>query len=494
MQAVSDIIITMQRVFSRHVPVLILALILISLLGLSARPHAADRSLEQSQRALDSEAYLPAAEHLAQAAEQLPEQSELWSQAGHYALQSGHPDTAIDYLLRIAPSRQTADDLLTLGDAYEQTTDHASAVSSWQAALAAGGPAVPLYQRLLAAHLDLKDYPDAIDALQSLTTLLPGDASIHYQLGLVTATQDPEGALVHLARAAELNESLAVQARSLQRAITSARIAELKTFSLMAAGRGLASLGEWKFAEEAFRQATLNSPNYAEAWAYLGEARQHTFEGLWPNGNKALPPETGLPELKKAIELDPRSIPAHLFMAMYWRRQERYDQALASLQAAIEIDAQNPILQVEVGETLATLGDLNAAQEAYQKAIDLSPNDPTFLNFLVGFSLKYEYRIEEIALPVARQAVILAPDDPEVLDSMAQVFIKLNDQINAERFINRALEKDPNFAPAYLHMGQVYLLQGNLSGAQAQLNQVTKLAPGSPAADQAQRLLRAYFP
>jgi tetratricopeptide (TPR) repeat protein len=253
-------------------------------------------------------------------------------------------------------------------------------------------------------------------------------------------------------------------------------------------------LGEWKYAEEAFRQATLASPEYAEAWAYLGEARQHTIDGLWPNGNKVLPPETGLPELQKAIELDPQSIPAYLFLAMYWRRHDRYDQALANLQTASEIDSQNPILLIEMGETLATLGDLNAALEAYRKAVELSPNDPSFLNFLVGFSLKYEYHIEEIALPAARQAVILAPDDPQVLDSMGQVFIKLDDQINAERFINRALEKDPGFAPAYLHLGQVFILQGKLVEARAQLNQVTKLAPDSPASDQAQRLIRAYFP
>jgi tetratricopeptide (TPR) repeat protein len=480
--------------FSRHIPGLILVLVLVSMLGLSARPHDASRQLEQSQRALEAGAYLPAADHLARAAEQLPERTELWSQAGHYALQAGQPGSAIDYLLRIPSGAWTAEDLLNLGDAYQQTADTEAAIQSWQASLAAGGPAVPIYQRLVAAHLKLKDYPAAIQDLQYLTILLPGDASLYYQLGLATASQYPESALVQLARAAELDPNLTSQARTLQRAITSARVAESNTFSLMAAGRGLASLGEWKYAEEAFRQATLANPDYAEAWAYLGEAHQHTIDGLWPEGNKVLPPETGLPELQKAIDLDPRSIPAYLFLAMYWRRHDRYDQALASLQTAVKYDPQNPYLQVEMAETLATLGDLSAALEAYRKAVELSPNDPSFINLLVGFSLKYEYHVEEIALPAARQAVILAPNDPQVLDSMGQVFIKLEDQLNAERFINRALEKDPDFAPAHLHLGQVYLLQGKLIEARAQLNQVTKLAPDSPAADQAQRLIRAYFP
>lgn len=467
---------------------------LISMLGLSARPHDASRELELSQRALDAGQYLAAAGHLAQAAEKLPDRLDLWSLAGQYAQQGGQPDTAIAYLLRIPPAKQTADDLLNLGDAYKQNSQLESAIGSWRSCLQAGGSAVPLHQRLLDAHLSLKDYPAVIADLHNLIGLLPGDAAIHYRLGLVTATQDPESALAHLARAVELDENLGRRARILQRGITSARLADSDAYSLMAAGRALASLDEWKFAEEAFHQATLASPDYAEAWAYLGEARQHTIDGLWPAGNKVLPPEAGLPELKKAIELDPNSIAAYLFMGMYWRRQDRYDQALASLQTAIEIEPENPILQVEIGEILATLGDLNAALNAYRKASQLAPNDPAYLTLLVMFSLKYEYHIEEIALPAARQAVILAPDDPEVLDSIGQVLIKLDDQINAERFIARALEKDPNFAPAYLHLGQVYLLQGKFALAQAQLNRVKELAPDSPAAEQAQRLIKAYFP
>jgi tetratricopeptide (TPR) repeat protein len=478
----------------RQIPVLVLVFVLISMLGLSAVSHDASRELEQSQRALDAGAHLAASAHLARAAEQLPERPELWSYAAQYALQGGQADTAISYWLRITPARQTAEDLLSLGDAYAQIAQVDSAIGSWQASLEAGGPAVPLNQRLVDAHLNLKDYPAAIADLHNLISLLPGDATIHYRLGLVTATQEPESGLAHLARAVELDETLGSRARIMQRGITSARVAESRAYSLMAAGRALASLDEWKFAEEAFRQATLASPNYAEAWAYLGEARQHTVDGLWPAGNKVLPPETGLPELKKAIELDPNSIPAYLFMGLYWRRQDRYDQALASLQTAIEIEPENPVLQVEMGEILATLGDLNAALTAYRKAGQLAPNDPSYLNFLVAFSLKYEYHIEEIALPAARQAVILAPDDPAVLDSMGQVLIKLDDQINAERFIARALEKDPEFAPAHLHMGQVYLLQGKLALAQAQFNQVKELAPDSPAAEQAQRLIKAYFP
>jgi tetratricopeptide (TPR) repeat protein len=40
-------------------------------------------------------------------------------------------------------------------------------------------------------------------------------------------------------------------------------------------GQRLAELGEWDVAEAAFTAAVSLAPNYAEAWAFLGETRQH---------------------------------------------------------------------------------------------------------------------------------------------------------------------------------------------------------------------------
>ncbi len=46
------------------------------------------------------------------------------------------------------------------------------------------------------------------------------------------------------------------------------------------------------------------------------------------------------------------------------------------------------------------------------------------------------------------------------LDLMGQALFMLDDTLNAERFLLRALQTDPGYAPAHLHLGQVYLLEG----------------------------------
>ncbi|HEY6074154.1 MAG TPA: tetratricopeptide repeat protein, partial [Anaerolineales bacterium] len=155
---------------------------------------------------------------------------------------------------------------------------------------------------------------------------------------------------------------------------------------------------------------------------------------------------------------------------------------------------RNPTLLVQVGSTRAILGDLTGALQAYQQAVTLAPNDPTYPRLLAGFSIKYEYHLRQVGLPAARQAVLLAPDDPACLDALGQVFFLLDDATSAERFYERALQADPGFAPAHLHLGLVYLQQGNSQEAVAQFTLASSLAPGTPAAEQAQRLLANPLP
>jgi Flp pilus assembly protein TadD len=77
---------------------------------------------------------------------------------------------------------------------------------------------------------------------------------------------------------------------------------------------------------------------------------------------------------------------------------------------------------------------------------------------------------------------------------MAQVFIRQGDLVNAERFLRRLLEANPDFALAHLHLGLLYLLRGDRAAALQELNRTISLDSGSPEARQAQRLLDSPSP
>jgi tetratricopeptide (TPR) repeat protein len=355
-----------------------------------------------------------------------------------------------------------------------------------QAVQGKGIPADDIYTRLLPVHRQQADYPAVLADLQALTDLQPDDAGLQYQLGLVLAALQPEEALSHLSRAAELDPSLAEQTDKLAQNIRIARLKDDPAFTLLEAGRALGALNEWALAAEAFRRATQTRPDYAEAWAYLGEARQQLPEAQ-AGGD-------GLAELDYALQLDPKSLSAHMFLSLYWQRQGQLDRALDYLDQAASLYPDNPTLHTEMGHVLALQGDLPAAQQAYQQAIELAPQDPIYYRLLAAFSLAHNYQVSQVGLPAARKALLLSPNDPASLDMLGQVLLELGDSTSAKRFLERAVLQQPRYAPAHLHLGLIYVIEGNRQAAYEKFNHVLSLAPGTTAADQAQRLLDNYFP
>lgn len=453
-------------------------------------------SLEQSRarQAAASGSYLDAARHAARAAVRLPWRPDLWEMAGSYAMQAGEPQYALAYLERgqsvsgPAQSGLSPNGLLMLGDAYSQAGYPEKARRLWQE-LFSSAPSVEVGLRLLQAQLAQDDFPGAIATLQRLVSLQPEQAQWHYRLGLLTATRRPEEALPYLERAAELDASLVPAAEKLRSSVFSGRLSDDPAYALLLVGRTLATLDEWSLAREGFHQAALARPDYAEAWAYLGEALQHPGSGPYSVSTAS----GSLAALQTALRLDPHSISANLFTAIYWMRQNRFLLARQHLDVAIQQDPNNPILQVELGNLLALSGDLAAAQQALQEAASLAPLDPQYLVRLAEFSLQYNYLVPQVALPAARRAVILAPQDPASLVVMAKVLIKQGDLVSAGRFLRRALEIAPRHAPAHLQLGFLRILQGDLPSAYTELQQVLSLAPESPAADQARRLIATYI-
>jgi tetratricopeptide (TPR) repeat protein len=148
----------------------------------------------------------------------------------------------------------------------------------------------------------------------------------------------------------------------------------------------------------------------------------------------------------------------------------------------------------EIGNTYSEMGDLPTALEYYQKALELTPEEPLYLRLLAEFSLKHQIQVREIALPALRQALILVPDDPVTLDLMGHALSLLEDYANAERYLLRAIRVQPDYAPAHLHLGMNYLLQGDIANARRQLALASSLAPDTPVAERAERLLQRYFP
>jgi tetratricopeptide (TPR) repeat protein len=453
---------------------------------------ALDRALSGARTALEDGSSRAAAAHLVEVLRQQPWRDSLWELAGRSALAAGDPEAAVAFLDE-ARSRGaiTGAGYLAIGDAQRLLGDWTAAEKNWRAAAERGEDEVAIRLRLLEAHRTLGDYEAAIDDLQVLAGLRPGDAALHYQLGLLLAAREPDAALAALLEAAGLDETLEDSVALLEQGLEPVEgIDEEGSFTLAVrffnAGRALAGLDEWTLAAEAFRQALLANPQYPDAWAFMGTA----MERLGNDGSEMF---------ATALALDPESLSANLLYALYLRESGRPSAALAYLETAASIAPEEAggfaaAVAAETAQAYAAMGDVNAAIDQFLLAVELAPEDPTYLHLLAMFSIYNEVQIEEIGLPAARSAVLADADDPVALDLLGYAYYLGGDTVSGLRFMFRSLDANPGYAPARLHLGLVYLAREEPENARRQLELAIDLAPGTETAAQAQEILNAFLP
>jgi tetratricopeptide (TPR) repeat protein len=329
------------------------------------------------------------------------------------------------------------------------------------------------------------DLEQASQVLQEWVALEPDDPMVYYYLGLNQSIPHPDLAVESLQQAKRLDPALTTSVHTLVVNLNQASAEEDPAYRLVLTGRGLGAVDAWDLAGEAFRQATVARPDYAEAWAFLGEARQHLEK---PDARAALL------DLQKALEINPSSVIAQALHAVYWQRQGNPDQALPSLNEAARLEPENPVWQIELGNALAAVGKLYPALEHFQAAVDLAPDDGYAWKALASYSIQFRVEVSSVGIPAARKSILFLPRDPEPLDLLGQALLSQGDVISAERFFQQAVEIDPKHSPSYLHLGMLYLQKGERDLANQALTRAVELDPEGPTGVQALRQLELYLP
>ncbi len=469
---------------TRRLPysLVLIFLVLLPFILILGPQYLAARAQGQGRAAAEGGDFAGAARYLAVAAAFLPGDASLWEAAGLYAWQGGDAQSTIHYLERALASDLLAPEtLVALGDAYEIEGEYDRAIAVWQAALGDVGPSIVLLERLATTHRTIGDVQSLEQDLNALVRLHP-DGATYLELGLLTAVYEPGKALSYLAQAGAADPALLEVVEALDRAIRRARLVDDDpAYTLTAVGRSLASLGEWALARDAFENAVSLNPSYADAWAFLAEARQQTGED-------------GLAALTTASALDPASLVVNTFYALYAQRQGQYDQALVYLEAALQADPNNPTLLAEMAGTIFAQGDIQRAINLFLQAAYEDPGNPIYWRLLAVFSIQNSIQIAELGLPAARQALLLEPDNPAALDLVGQAYLILENPLLAERFFREAVTNNPEYAPAFLHLGLLHLSTGDTAEARKNLEQVLALAPGTSLQEQARTILENYIP
>ena len=443
----------------------VLLLVLVLIAGFQPGVQAIRRDYQAAQAAAASKSFGAAADALADAAARLPYSGYAANRAGLAEISAGRFDDAIRHLFAaVALDGWTTARRVALGDAYLGKGDAHSAVAQWETALADDPKNDGVLARLANQYEAAGRYSDAVNVLNQLAQLRPQDAAVYYRLALLTAATSPEDAPARLALAAGVSPSLSPATKTLIDAIQEGEATGDRAYVFGKVGYALVQLSEWRLAEEALTHAVTLNPQYADAFAYLGLARDRQ--------NK-----DGLDAYQTAVKLAPQSPLALYLLGLHWRRAGDSNTALPYLLAAQKLDPQNPAIAAEIGGAYASTGDLTNGEICLSEAVKRDDQNPQWWLLLAKFYMDNEYHVAELGLPAARRAANLDPKSGPAADIFGYALVLTGDLVNGEKMLQQALSLGGDTASTAYHLGVLYLRQNRKPEAEIAFKHALTLDP-----------------
>jgi tetratricopeptide (TPR) repeat protein len=155
------------------------------------------------------------------------------------------------------------------------------------------------------------------------------------------------------------------------------------------------------------------------------------------------------------------------------------DTGLSLLTAALERHPKHPALEYDRAVLLEQAGQVREAVGALEQLLKERPDDATLLNAL-GYTLADHGLRLSHAEDLIRQALVITPDNPAVIDSLGWVRFKRGDAKGAVPILERAyaLARDPEIAA---HWGEALWKAGSKDEAREVWSGALELDPDSKA-------------
>jgi tetratricopeptide (TPR) repeat protein len=185
--------------------------------------------------------------------------------------------------------------------------------------------------------------------------------------------------------------------------------------------------------------------------------------------------------LEKSLQLDRNNSDALIKLGRVQVAQGSVDEAIATYQSWIKDHPRQPELYTLAGELYESKHDWEDAKQMYQRALEISPNNPLACNNLAYVLLKTGGNVD-IALSLAQIARQGMPNSPNAADTLGWVYYQKGAYKSAIDLFQEALRlidkskvrPDPNI---HYHLGLAYERTNQPALARQHLQTVLKINP-----------------
>ena len=145
-------------------------------------------------------------------------------------------------------------------------------------------------------------------------------------------------------------------------------------------------------------------------------------------------------------------------MANIYKNYEKYEKAIEYYSIVLsQIDENSDACADTLyrrGGSYERLGQYQKSDSDLLKSLEIIPEDPYVINYLAYSWLERNYKIEE-AIQMLKRAYEQKKSDPYIIDSIGWGYYLNEDYVNAEKYLNQAIQLMPNDPIVNDHYGDI---------------------------------------
>lgn len=185
--------------------------------------------------------------------------------------------------------------------------------------------------------------------------------------------------------------------------------------------------------------------------------------------------EEAVEAILRVLEERPDDFEALKNLALLYRDTDQVAQAIVFAQQAAQARPNYAAIHQLLGELYRAAGDPVSAQQAYQNAVDLSPED---VNSLWGLAMSHwDQGQHQEAIVQLEAALELVPDNLQVIQALGDLYVRVGNWEKAIEAYETVLAASPELVQVRSALAQAYSQAGRLEEAVAQTLQVLQVAP-----------------
>ena len=191
-----------------------------------------------------------------------------------------------------------------------------------------------------------------------------------------------------------------------------------------------------------FAKAVELDPGFDRAYRGLAWFHAHEFEHRWGEDPEASL-ELAFANAQKALSISPGHYGNHWVLGVIYLYRKQFEQALAAYDKALELNPNDASLLASSTEPLVYMGKANEALEHLQRAMRLNPFHPQWYEAFLGMAYFEDRQYENT---VKTLEPLVASGLPSTHIRLAASYAYLGQMDKAQAHAAQVLEKEPDFS------------------------------------------------